>query len=67
MKLGRHEWDEQVINACMYHHDASEVLKIQLSECGEDDILAWHHERSGVFSVWGAYKIALEEDQAEKH
>jgi hypothetical protein len=40
----KHEWDEQVINFCMYPHDAMEVLKIGLSQRHEEDILAWHFE-----------------------
>jgi hypothetical protein len=47
----------------MYAHDADEVLKVGLSDRGEDDCLEWHYERSGLFSVRSAYKLALEVEQ----
>jgi hypothetical protein len=65
MKPGRREWGEQVINTCMHRQDVAEVLKIWLTKNGDEDILAWHLEHTGVFTVQSAYKIALEEDQAE--
>jgi hypothetical protein len=66
MKPGRHEWDEQVINSCMFPHDAREVLKIRLLQRHEEDILARHYERTGVLMVQSAYKLALAEDQEDK-
>jgi hypothetical protein len=67
MKPNRREWDEDVIKSCLYPIDAEEVLEIRLTERerDEDDYSAWHYERSGMFSVRSAYKIALEADQAE--
>jgi hypothetical protein len=41
------------------------VLKIRLSGRHDDDIIAWYYERSGVFFVRSAYKLALEIEQAE--
>jgi hypothetical protein len=66
MKPGTYEWDEQVINSCLYPHDAKEVLNIRLTHRAEEDIIAWYYERSGIFSVKSAYKLALAEDLAEK-
>jgi hypothetical protein len=51
MKTGTLEWDEQTINACMFPHDPAEVLKIRLPGQAQDDILAWHYERTGLFGV----------------
>jgi hypothetical protein len=31
MQPGQREWDEQVLNECLYPHDMAEVLKIRLS------------------------------------
>jgi hypothetical protein len=66
MKPGTYEWDEQVINSCLYPHDAKEVLNIRLTHRAEEDIIAWYYERSGIFSVKSGYKLALAEDLAEK-
>jgi hypothetical protein len=66
MKVGRFEWDEQVIRACMYPHDAKEVLKIRLPQQGGDDILAWHYERIRLFTVRSAYRLVLNKEQANR-
>jgi hypothetical protein len=65
MITGRREWDTHMIRTCMYPHDADEVLKIRLSERIPDDFVVWHYERSGMFSVKSAYKLALEIDQSD--
>jgi hypothetical protein len=31
-----------------------------------EDVIAWHYEKSGVFTIRSAYKLALNIDQAEK-
>jgi hypothetical protein len=64
MKRGKREWDDQVINSCMYSHDACEVLKIRLSGWENEDFLAWNYEKSGLFTVRSVYKLALQEEQA---
>jgi hypothetical protein len=51
MKLGWSEWDDQVIKTYMYPYDAEEVMKIRLSEHDDDDLHAWHYERSGMFTI----------------
>jgi hypothetical protein len=65
MKPRRREWDDQVINSCMYPHDACEVLKIRHSGRDNEDFLAWHYEKSGLFIIRSAYKLALQEEQYE--
>jgi hypothetical protein len=66
MKPERREWDEQMIKACLYLHDAYEVLRIRLTERGDNDFIAWHYERTGLFMLQSAYKPALESEQMEK-
>jgi hypothetical protein len=56
----RREWNEQVINACMYSHDAEEVLQIRLSDRIQEDYIAWALERTGMFSMKSAYKLAMD-------
>jgi hypothetical protein len=51
-----------MIRTCMYPYDADEVLKIRLSKRIPDDFVVWHYERSGMFSIKSAYKLALEID-----
>jgi hypothetical protein len=62
MLHGRREWDEQLIRECMYNHDALEVLQIRLSDKSQEDQIAWALEKSGIFSVKSAYRLALNID-----
>jgi hypothetical protein len=41
--------------------EAEEILKIKTSRRACDDFLAWQPEKSGVFTVRTAYKLALNE------
>jgi hypothetical protein len=50
----------------MFPHDAAKVVKIRLPSYAEDDLLAWHYDRSGLFMVRSAYKLALEADQDDR-
>jgi hypothetical protein len=62
MLHGRREWDEQLIRECMYNHDALEVLQIRLSDKSQEDQIAWALEKSGIFLVKSAYRLALNID-----
>jgi hypothetical protein len=57
--------ETELLRACMHSHDIKEVCKLRLSNTMEDTI-AWHYERSGLFSVRSAYRLALKIDQEEK-
>jgi hypothetical protein len=61
MKVDAHEWDEQRLWMCLYPHDVDEVLKIQPMQHGREDFVAWYYERSGIFMVKSAYRLAVEE------
>jgi hypothetical protein len=53
------------VHTCFFPHDAEVILRICLVGRGEEDFIAWNYERSGLFSVRSAYKLALELDQAD--
>lgn len=63
MQPERKEWDLNILRTCMFLHDIQEVLKIRLSDKVAEDTLAWHYERSGIFSVRSAYRLALQLNQ----
>jgi ribonuclease HI len=63
MIAGRREWDTQVLRTCFYNHDIKDICKIRLSDRMHEDVIAWHYEKSGIFSVKSAYILALEQDQ----
>jgi hypothetical protein len=55
----------QVLKTCLYNHDIEEICKIRLSNMIRDDTIVWHYEKSGIFSIRNAYRLALQEDQGE--
>jgi hypothetical protein len=66
MKAGTREWDEDLIRTYLFPHDAKEVLKIRPTSRVEEDFIAWHYEKSGIFTVSSAYKLALQIHQADQ-
>jgi hypothetical protein len=60
------EWNEQLLKECLYPYHVNEVLKIRLSERIPDDHIAWFYERSGIFTVRSAYKLAVEAERDEE-
>lgn len=52
-------WDEELIRHVCYPHDAEDILKIKIMQFPVEDFPAWHYERTGVYSVRSAYRIAL--------
>lgn len=50
------QWDEQLINECLWAVDAKGILSIPLAQ-DQEDIWAWHYDPKGLFSVKSAYKV----------
>jgi hypothetical protein len=59
MHQGSNEWDEGMLRRYFYPWDVEEILKIKLSANKRPDWVAWPYEKSGVFSVRSAYRMAL--------
>lgn len=55
------DWDEDLIKQMFNEKDAEEILQIPISE-GNEDWLAWHFDKRGLFSVKSAYRVAIETD-----
>jgi ribonuclease HI len=58
---GQGNWKTQLVYATFHPIDAEQILKIKPSRIGQSDVMAWQLERSGVFSVRSAYKLAFSE------
>ena len=52
-------WNSDLVNQLFYPFDAEEIRNIKLPRAGAMDVLAWHYEKSGVFSVRSAYRLAV--------
>jgi hypothetical protein len=51
-------WDEELVRATFWHEDAEVILSVPVHE-GMDDMLVWHYNRNGIFSVKSAYKVYI--------
>lgn len=58
---GARRWNEELIRQSFIGIDAEEILKIQLNQTMDDDVVAWAHERNGVYSVRSSYRLLKEE------
>jgi ribonuclease HI len=66
MKEGSREWYEQRLRSCLHVHDVAKVLKIRPMRNRHEDIIAWFYETSGIFTVKSAYRLAINEDRANR-
>ena len=66
IKENAREWNEEVLKFFFYSNDVAEILKIKLPRRGEEDIIAWHYEKTGCFSVRSAYRLGMDILEAEK-
>ena len=48
------KWDEEMIKSMFWDIDANRILQIPLVQ-GREDVVAWHYNRKGYFSVGSAY------------
>jgi hypothetical protein len=54
------EWKEEVIREYFRDEDVHTILSLRLPTKPVEDFLAWNYEKSGVFSVRSAYRLANE-------
>jgi hypothetical protein len=55
-------WKEGMVRKYFLPIDIEVILKIKPSRRLDEDVLAWQPEKSGVFSVRSAYKLAFNQD-----
>jgi hypothetical protein len=53
-------WNEELIRKICYPPDVEHILQIKLPSFSGEDYLAWHYEKSGMFTVRSAYKLAMD-------
>jgi hypothetical protein len=47
-------WKENLVRSMFHSYDAKQIMCICLPQTAEEDYIAWHYEKSGVFSVQSA-------------
>lgn len=58
-------WDETLVRRYFYPCDVEEILKIKIPHEECHDYVAWNFEKSGLFSVNSAYRLALRREHGE--
>lgn len=58
MNPGSKEWNIELIKKIFHSFDADEICNIRIPEVEVEDCVAWHYEKTGVFTVKSAYKLA---------
>jgi hypothetical protein len=59
-------WNEELVEKVCYSYDAEWILKQKLPSNPCDDFVAWHSEKSGIFSVKSAYRLAYNLSQGTR-
>lgn len=61
-------WNMETLNELFHPPDVEEIQKLKLPLRGQMNFVAWHYEKSGIFSVKSAYRLGYrlqhEETQA---
>ena len=50
------DWDRALIRSVFWEEDVARILCIPIKQ-GMEDLLAWHYDKKGVFSVKSAYHV----------
>jgi len=58
-------WDETLVRRYFYPCDVEEILKIKIPPTECPDYVAWNFEKSGLFSVKSAYRLAMRKEHGE--
>jgi ribonuclease HI len=64
--LDLHQWRSQLVRNIFFAPDAELILQIPLRRSIGEDWVAWHHEKSGVYSVRSAYHALVANKDEEK-
>lgn len=52
------EWKTELVKQIFHVFDAEEICHLKIPKSNMEDSVAWHYEKSGVFTVKSAYKLA---------
>ena len=58
-------WDEMLVRRYFYACDVEEILKIKIPRNACPDQVAWNFEKTGIFSVRSAYRMAMRRGHGE--
>ena len=58
-------WKEDVLKRFFFQFDVDEILKLHIPWRDSEDVVAWHYEKSGIFSVRSAYRLGISLEKLE--
>lgn len=54
-----HQWNEAMINQNFANEDAEIIRNIPLPRTPQEDMVIWHYDKKGLYSVKSGYQLAL--------
>lgn len=57
-------WNEDMVKDLFLESDANAILNIPLSPMNKEDIIIWHYDSKGFFSVKSAYRLGVQRQQS---
>jgi len=58
-------WDTQLVREIFWEEDVPDILAIPV-QLGRDDVIAWHHDSKGMFSVKSTYHVLADEEKRQQ-
>ncbi|CAN6215731.1 unnamed protein product, partial [Urochloa humidicola] len=58
-EAGTH-WDNRILEQFLLPHDVEAIQNIKIHGTDCQDLLAWHYEKSGFFTIRSAYRLAVQ-------
>jgi len=52
-------WKEDLLRRFFHHFDVEKILKLRIPWRDEEDMIAWHYEKMGTFTVRSAYQLGM--------
>ena len=52
-------WNSELLSQTFWPMDVKEILKIRASPRQREDFIAWQPERTGIFTICSAYRLAM--------
>lgn len=59
------EWNEELVHRIFPAYEVEEICRIKLPSHKTEDCTGWHPERSGIFTVKSAYRLAMQLKERE--
>lgn len=66
MNEENYTWNVSLLRCVLWEHDEEGILKVRIAGGEHEDVLAWKYEKTGIFLVRSAYRLAVRLQEAEQ-